>query len=295
MKKIKLVLGGGLGNQLFQYAAYLYIKETFPKTELCLDMFQYKYDAYHNGIEFQKIFATEFDEKINRIECFRNNKKISKRYPTMFHTLKNKILGYRTFYEDSINNPDKMNKVISQYNKCIFAGFYQNPLFIENIDSLLRSLYKNNQVLGSLNEKIINKIDAKVSVSLHIRRGDYLNISKYDVFNGLSYYENAINFFNHRFSNVIYVVFSNDIEWVKNNLKVDGEYIYVDWNTNENSYKDMLLMSKCNHNIIANSSFSWWGAWLNENSEKIVFAPKYWFKGILSQTIIPSTWKIIDC
>lgn len=295
MQKIKIVLGGGLGNQLFQYAAYEYVKETYPHVELSLDMFQYKYDAFHNGIEFQKIFSTEMNEEIKQIECFRNMNKISKKYPSLFHVLKNKLIGYRTFYDDSINSPDKMDIVIKHYNKCLFAGFYQNPQFVEKIECLLRKKIKKDQMLGPFNDELIKLIDGRISVSLHIRRGDYINISKYDVFNGLTYYENAIKLFYPYRNKLIFIVFSNDMDWVKDNLKLPDDVIYVDWNANEDSFKDMILMSKCTHNIIANSSFSWWGAWLNDNPEKIVIAPEFWFKGLHSCNVVPSNWKLINC
>lgn len=295
MKRIKVVLGGGLGNQLFQYATYLYLSKSYPDIKIGLDMFQYKYDQYHNGIEYHKIFFCDNQDDIRKIECFRKKNKISKKYPSLLHVISNKVLGYKTFYDDSINTPIKLNKVLLKYNKCIFAGFYQNPYFVEEIESFLRARYKKEQNLGLKNENLLANIKNRTSVCLHIRRGDYVNISKYDVFNGLLYYDNAIKYFNELNSNIIFVVFSNDIDWVKNNLIINNDVIYVDWNNHEDSYKDMILMSKCTHNIIANSSFSWWGAWLNENIDKIVIAPRFWFKGVKSTNIVPSSWKIIDC
>ena len=147
---------------------------------------------------------------------------------------------------------------------------------------------------GTQNSVLLKNIKGKVSVSLHIRRGDYLNIPNYDVFDGLKYYERAMAFVRKKHPQVVWVVFSNDAKWVRENLKMDGEAYYVDWNTGADSYKDMLLMSECSHHIIANSSFSWWGAWLNPNPGKMVLAPKLWFKNLEAENVVPSSWYLID-
>ena len=90
------------------------------------------------------------------------------------------------------------------------------------------------------------------------------------------YYKESIKLIEEKIENPTFFVFSNDMEWVKENIQINSRVFYVDINSGDDSYKDMQLMSKCKHNIIANSSFSWWGAWLNENKNKIVVAPKKW-------------------
>ena len=92
----------------------------------------------------------------------------------------------------------------------------------------------------------------------------------------IDYYRKAIKIINSKIDDPVYFVFSDDIDWCKQNLKIKHRVYFIDWNKGRDSYKDMVLMSKCKHNIIANSSFSWWGAWLNNNPQKLVIAPNEW-------------------
>ncbi|NCQ11249.1 MAG: alpha-1,2-fucosyltransferase, partial [Bacteroidetes bacterium] len=114
------------------------------------------------------------------------------------------------------------------------------------------------------------------SVSLHIRRGDYVD-NKYFAQIPLEYYYNSIELIENKFPNSSYYVFSDNLNWVKNNFKTNVNLHFVDANDSSTDFMELYLMSKCNHNIIANSTFSWWGAWLNKNPDKIVIAPKVWF------------------
>ena len=134
------------------------------------------------------------------------------------------------------------------------------------------------------------------SVSLHIRRGDYVSNQKTNQTHGtcdLDYYQRCITEIEKEVENPYFFVFSDEIEWVKENLKINHPAEYVDQNTGDKSYEDMRLMSQCKHNVIANSSFSWWGAWLNSYPDKIVFAPKRWFASDKHNTkdLIPEGWK----
>ena len=115
------------------------------------------------------------------------------------------------------------------------------------------------------------------SVSIHIRRGDYLVCDLLKNLLPLFYYEAAIKYILEKVESPIFFIFSNDIEWCKNNLKINFPTYYIDWNKGKESFRDMQLMSLCKYNIIANSSFSWWSVWLNNNEEKNIIAPKRWF------------------
>jgi hypothetical protein len=134
--------------------------------------------------------------------------------------------------------------------------------------------------MAGLNAELKEEIGNTNAVSLHVRRGDYVhnstNAATYEVCS-LDYYRASIRHMAERIQQPKFFIFSDDIAWVKNNLKIDFPHHYVDCNHGEESYNDMRLMSLCQHHIIANSSFSWWGAWLNPNREKIVIAPKNWF------------------
>ena len=97
-------------------------------------------------------------------------------------------------------------------------------------------------------------------------------------------------YFTEKYEDVHFFIFTNDKEWVRENFKTAGEMTFVDWNSGKNSFRDMELMSCCKHNVIANSSFSWWSAWLNENKEKEVIAPKVWFENIPTPDVWCEGW-----
>ncbi len=118
------------------------------------------------------------------------------------------------------------------------------------------------------------------SVSVHVRRGDYMAKGYASFFGTVepSYYTKAIQNIVAQVEQPRFFVFSDQVSWCKANLNLPGNTVFVEHNTGEDSYKDLILMSKCRHNIMANSSFSWWGAWLNQNPNKRVMAPKQWFR-----------------
>ncbi|MDD2505652.1 MAG: alpha-1,2-fucosyltransferase, partial [Bacilli bacterium] len=132
------------------------------------------------------------------------------------------------------------------------------------------------------------------SDSLHVRRGDYvLNSTTNKVHGtcGINYYNKAIDIVTKENPEAVFFVFSDDCDWARNNLKINHEKYFIDFNGKENCHEDIRLMSLCKHNIIANSSFSWWGAWLNNNKNKIVVAPKKWFNvKINTKDLVPENW-----
>src|SRR5690606_38192956 len=141
----------------------------------------------------------------------------------------------------------------------------------------LREHFQFPQITDIKNKELIQHIQQRNSVSLHVRRGDYLIASNQHLGSicDNAYYEKAITYINEKTDSPLFVIFSNDIPWCKETFN-NIDAIFVDWNTGNQSYIDMQLMSLCKHNIIANSSFSWWGAWLNNNPDKIVVSPNKW-------------------
>lgn len=147
--------------------------------------------------------------------------------------------------------------------------------------------------MSEKSQHLAEKIKDQITVSVHIRRGDYLqgNNLNYHGICGMDYYQNAIEYLQKKEKNLTFVFFSDDIERVKENFAMGSAY-FVDRNVGKDAWQDMQLMSLCKHNIIANSSFSWRGAWLNANPEKIVIAPKHWFANpeLTDQDIVPESW-----
>ena len=175
--------------------------------------------------------------------------------------------------------------------KKYFSGYWQNEKYFKDIENDVRNAFKFPE-LDKKNLELSMLIRNTQSVSVHIRRGDYLlsqNSALANVCTDL-YYKNSFSYVIKTIKNPHFFVFSNDIEWCRKNLKMHN-VTFVDWNNGEDSYKDMQLMSLCKHNIIANSSFSWWGAWLNEYNKKIVCVPNTWYNASYPIYVeMPQSW-----
>lgn len=178
----------------------------------------------------------------------------------------------------------------------LLNGFFQSEMYFRLIRDMLINIFKfpidTVQDLCKFEEVIKNCI----SISIHVRRGDYVSSKEVNAFHGIcsiEYYQSAINKMDQLVGRPKYFIFSDDIEWANENLLLNDRCKIID-TRNMPTWCDMYLMSVCSHNIIANSSYSWWGAWLNQNSNKIVIAPERWFsdKSMNSQTqdLFPSTW-----
>lgn len=262
-------LTGGLGNQLFQYAfgKALAIKNN---CQLKLDISSFK----NYKLRDYNLRSFSIDEKIaSKQEC-----DLLKGENLFFlQKIKNKILN-RNFYhtEKSIQFNDEYKKIT---NPAYILGYWQSEKYFKEIEDIIRNEFTIVTPPSKQNRELINKIINENAISIHVRRGDYVNDKHTNQVHGvcsLSYYYEAIELMNSKNSNPVFYIFSDDIEWAKKNLLFKKEKIFIDFNDKSN-YEDMRLMSNCKHHIIANSSFSWWGAWLNNSKSKIVIAPKIWF------------------
>jgi len=182
--------------------------------------------------------------------------------------------------------------------RAYIIGYFQSEQYFENIRHILLQEFTIKGDVSNYTKKIANIINTshKSTVSLHIRRGDYIfNKQSNDVHGAcsLDYYEKATDLMTEKFKDIHYFIFSDDIAWAKENLKVKN-CIYIESEEKRIPHEDIYLMSLCEHNIIANSSFSWWGAWLNRNSKKTIIAPKRWFAdskmAAQSGSIVPPEW-----
>lgn len=274
-----VILYGGLGNQMFGYAFYLHLKKKYNFSLVLPD--NIGSDVNHYGYELSKVFP----KIIQRSSSFnRRNRKIYSEYFTknLFH----KIAEDNHFYGDF-----QIKYLRSHYLFEVYDGFWQSEKYFKPVKNKIREIFTFN--LTNLNKKSLKyllEIKRENSVSIHIRRGDYLiHSDNYGNICTLEYYMKAMHYLYKKESNLIFYIFSDDIDWVKDNLKIPTSFI-VDCNKGYDSWQDMCLMSHCKHNIIANSSFSWWGAWLNKNPYKIVVAPNKWNNNISMKDVIPVSW-----
>jgi len=172
--------------------------------------------------------------------------------------------------------------------------YYQGEKYFEDIKKTIGEEFTLKKPLGPEAQAVAENISKCEAVSLHVRRGDYVYNNKLkNIIQPLpaTYYLNAIKTINEQANNPHLFIFSDDIEWVKNNLKLPSPATYVSQSAIRDD-EELLLMSLCKHNIIANSSFSWWGAWLNKNPNKVVIAPEKWFnyETNVATDLIPQAW-----
>ncbi|KGK17398.1 alpha-1,2-fucosyltransferase [Vibrio navarrensis] len=263
MKIVKVV--GGLGSQMFAYALYLSLKEKYDKNEkIILNTSFYEKFKQHNGFELNDIFG--ISENNNELA----DSIIEKR--TFIHKLIYKLIFKEISAESKKYNfnEEVFNKGNIIYNQCWTSWKY-----FDGYESLIKETFKFRELVEKENIEVAKIIESSNSVSIHVRRGDYLDSPGLKGLSPLWYYRESINYMNKKVENPSYFVFSDDISWCKENLGLESAH-YIDWNKKTKSFRDMQLMSMCKHNIIPNSSFSWWGAYLNKNREKIVITPERW-------------------
>jgi hypothetical protein len=281
---------GGLGNQLFQYAAgrALSLKHKVPlKIDTTFYHSTVKENVTKRGFELDLFKINADVASQEELDLFIHRsffKKIMKRlFPSS---------GY--FYAEE----KKQNSVndFSNYGDNIYLdGYWQSEKYFKDIRTTLLNELNLKKEIPETCLPVIEQIKSTTSVSIHIRRGDYISneiISPNYCNVPVEYYHKAIETVKKQHPAITVFVFSDDMEWVKINLKLPEQCVYIDFNTGENNVFDMYLMSLCKHNVIANSSFSWWGAWLNQYPDKIVIAPENWYakKELINNDLIPDTW-----
>lgn len=190
-------------------------------------------------------------------------------------------------------------KVKNAHSPVFFRGFFQSYKYFTDCEDEIRKLFIfPHDKLDKINRGLLERIVTTTSVSVHVRRGDYVEDKITNKVHGTcsrEYYESAIEEISKTDEASEFFFFSDDIEWVEKEFRgLAVKKTFVNSNIGSNSWKDMLLMSRCSHNIIANSSFSWWGAWLNKSQSKKVIAPKRWFrdpeKERYAYDLIPEEW-----
>ncbi|QIH36266.1 MULTISPECIES: alpha-1,2-fucosyltransferase [Sphingobacterium] len=266
MKIVKFL--GGLGNQLFQYAFLLALHQKFKTVKA--DLSDFKSYQLHNGFELNTIFNINLPQ-INSFEhklyLRNNNKWIWRKLRQIYNTT-------NAYIEES---PEfaYSQKIFEDHENRYYWGYWQHIHYLNRVEDLLRQTLQFPPFENSENIRIQNLIHKENAVSLHVRRGDYLLEPLFKDICTEDYYRKSIEYIEETQDSPVFVIFSNDILWCKSQFK-DINAIFVDHNIGLNSFRDLQLMSLCKHHIIANSSFSWWGAWLNGNPDKVVVSPKKW-------------------
>jgi hypothetical protein len=259
---------GGLGNQMLQYA---YAKALQQKGhEVKIDISAFETYKLHGGYQLDK-YNIDLDSstKDENDKFYKNTffYKVLRRFGMDFsRRIKEKSLLFD-------------NRFLEIEDNSYLDGYFQCEKYFKDIREIILKQFTINQEVSNYTKEIENKIqNSQNSCSLHIRRGDFVNSTNINIHGAcdIEYYKKAMKYLEEKVENINYFIFSDDIEWVKENLAIQNA-IYIDSKEKRIPHEDIYLMSLCKNNIIANSSFSWWGAWLNQNEKKMVIAPKRWF------------------
>ena len=240
MSHVSSILMGGLGNYMFQVAAaYAYGKR------------------YGLNVGF------------NCAESSGPHKHVTEYHNNVFKNID--LFHIRNYESKQYTEPNFYYQEIPKYDSNVLLfGYFQSEKFFSDYKDEIKELFTSYEV--KLDDEILDVLDNHPTCSIHVRRGDYLKSPNHHPTQSMEYYNKAIN---ELPTDTKFFIFSDDIEWCKNNFPDEPDkFKFIEGNKD---YEDLFLMSRCNNNIICNSTFSWWGAWLNNNENKIVVAPSNWF------------------
>jgi hypothetical protein len=291
---IIIKLKGGLGNQMFQYALGRKLSLKTGK-EFKLNKIDYERDTFRSyglGV-FNIIENFANDDEISKIDPSRRKNSIFFRLKKIieFRVLKNYHVGWEPhFFKKTLN------KIRGE--DVYLDGYWQSYKYFEDIRETIIEDFSLKIGLEQSHLDLLNQINSGNSVSLAVRRTDYLNPEMLRDFGICSarYYNEAISLIEEKIKEPKFFVVSDDLDWTKANINFKNHHVVYISELRENDkikdYQEMSLMSKCKHNIIANSSFSWWPAWLNSNPDKIVIAPDIWSNNRSSKIneLVPKNW-----
>lgn len=282
-------LMGGLGNQMFQYATAksLAIKNN---TSVAMDM------IFFDNLE-ENDTPREYE-----LDCFRISNEIispSKRPDENRTSSPGTLNRFRRLsrtrewqiYREAHHNFDP--NVLKLADWTYLIGYWQSEKYFKDIREMLLEDFSFKEQPNKKCQEMLELINSSRSISIHVRRGDYItnpNANKFHGTKDYNYYDAAVKTIAKEVSDPKLFIFSDDLDWCKKNLKFTYPTVYVEGN--DKGFQDMRLMLNCQHNVIANSSFSWWAAWLNNNPDKLVVGPKKWFNDpkVNTSDVMPSSW-----
>lgn len=297
MNKIYLRVFAGLGNQQFQYAYAKALAVKYRK-ELILDISYFKprfhpvrSQGYLYPYKLKHFNVPERNTgRLNRemIGIINMYGKFQKLYQTI-----QKMPLFNQFLPILLTQGNFNESILSEDKNIILSGYFQKNDIFETIQKTIQDTFTYSGELSKENKRYLSAINKHTTVSIHLRRGDY--VQKENVKNNFApltkeFFIRSIQYITKQTDISRLVIFSDDIEWVKENIVFPYKCIYIE--NNGPDYEHQYLMSKCNHQIISNSTYSWWAAWLNRNNNKIICIPEKWFRSSKRKNdiYIPSKW-----
>ncbi len=303
-------MSGGLGNQMFQYALYLKLRSMGKEVKFD-DINEYRGEDARPIV--LAVFGIDYPRATwDEITAFTDGSmELKKR-------IRRNLFGRRAveYEEKGFFDPQVLS-----FDSMYLRGAFQSERYFEDIRDEVRSTYQFPELEEmhlpqkhyNNTKSYLDRIEGCEAVALHMYRGDSRNNEElYDGICTEKYYEGAVRYIQERYPEAVFFIFSNEPKWVKNWVislmksqitesmsrqeikNLENRFVMVETNSEYTGYLDMLLMSRCRHNIISNSSFSWWGAWLNENPDKLICAPSRWINGMEGDEVYTKGMTLLD-
>lgn len=303
-------MSGGLGNQMFQYALYLKLRSMGKEVKFD-DINEYRGEDARPIV--LAVFGIDYPRATwDEITAFTDGSmELKKRIRRNLFGRKAVEYEEKGFFDPQVLSFDSM----------YLRGAFQSERYFEDIRDEVRSTYQFPELEEmhlpqkhyNNTKSCLDRIEGCEAVALHMYRGDSRNNEElYDGICTEKYYEGAVRYIQERYPEAVFFIFSNEPKWVKNWVislmksqitgdmsrqeikNLENRFVMVETNSEYTGYLDMFLMSRCRHNIISNSSFSWWGAWLNENPGKLICAPSRWINGVEGDEVYTKGMTLLD-
>lgn len=280
---------GGLGNQMFQYALGRRVSiENESQLKLDLSWFESQEKRQYQLSDFNIKAEIASSEDVLMITSSPEHRLLNK----LSRITNLKIPSRLKIVWEEDNSGVFSDDVLSCPDTCILIGYWQSEKYFKPIEDILRCDFTLNVKMSDNDSALCSLIsEEKNSVSLHVRRGDYVTESVDHFLCPIDYYRKAINYFEQYIIEPKFFIFSDDIEWAKGNLIGYENMVFIEPSFQRNDAVEMIMMSKCHHHVNANSSFSWWGAWIGERNDSIVIVPDHWFTNRpFPEDRVPKRW-----
>ncbi len=283
-------LKGGMGNQMFQYAMGMKLAQ-MSNTKLRLDLsslldrskgnFVYRdYDLSVFNVKDEFVISPRLLKAIYKVKSAKIRKVVHSNIAK-----KRKVIKEEDFhFQPSLLSNADINT--------LYEGWFQSPKYFEGIEDQLRQQFSFKNEILPRSTTLLREIQHTNSICLNVRRTDFLKVDNLNT-TDLSYFANAAKYIGSKVQDPTFFIFSDDIHWCRRNIVLDYPIHIVGHQHKGHKFSNYLqLMTHCKHFIIPNSSFAWWAVWLNDNSERIVVAPKRWFNDpkIVTSDLIPDEW-----
>lgn len=289
-RSVEVVLRGGLGNQMFQYALARTLSDrlglslVIDSSMLGIDVpvvRRYELRCFRLNGHHVRSWSGPIIRTTDKLKGFMHSRRF--RVPGSAYLIKERSLGFQP-------------EILQINGPCRLEGYWQSEKYFESISGRLRQEFAVTPAQDERSAECTARIRRVKSIGLHVRRGDFVTHPVSGAFHGvcaIEYYDAALKLVLARLGpDVELFVFSDDMRWTRENIRFPVATTYVDWNA-ERNFEDLRLMSYCDALVIANSSFSWWAGWLNQSTEKLVIAPRRWFREPGTVSELPnSKWLI---